>query len=148
MLTKIEGNTITHRWPLNTEHVHEIETEMWDLEAGDFAGAWDLGAPTTGYCWVLSSVTLSFDIQPILPSVFWVDADAGADIYWICFAGQGPNAGVIAASTANVGPIKIKFDPAIKFPVNQDIAMNWIGGDPTVAFYISWECWEELESVS
>ena len=149
MLTKLGGgNTITHRWPLNTEHVHEIEEDMWDLEAGDAVVSWDFGAPATGYCWVLSSVTISFDVQPILTSIFFIDSLAGANDWFYAFVGQSPNPAIIAASTANVPPVKIKFDPAIKFPVNEDIALNWIGGDAAVMFFISPEVWQELESVS
>jgi len=143
----IEGNTITHRWPLNIEDVHEIEPEMMDIQPGDAAVYWDLGLPAVGYCWVLSAITVAFDLQPILPSLLWVDSLAGANDWWHSFVGQGPNPGILAATTANLHPVKFKFAPTLKFPVNQDIAINWLGGDPTVLFTIAWECWQELESV-
>ena len=146
MLTKLGGgNTITHRWPLNIENVHEIEAEMWDLEAGDFVGLWDLGAPAAGYCWVLSSITVSVDFQPVVPAILSVDADSGADVYWVAYIGHLPPP-IVVANT--VGPYKFEFSPAIKFPVNQDIAINWIGGDAAITFFITWEVWQELESVS
>jgi len=145
MLTKIEGNTITHRWGLNIQDVHEIEPEMWDLEAGDALVSWDLGAPTAGHCWVLSAITVSVDFQPVQPAIVFVDADTGADVYWITYIGHLPPPIVTAAT---VGPYKFKFSPNVKFPVDQDVAINWWGGDPAITFYISWECWEELESVN
>jgi len=146
MLTKIAGNTITHRWPLNIEHVHEISDEQFDLEAGDFAGLWDLAAPADGYCWVLSSITVGFDVQTVLPSVLFVDSDAGGTLWWSTYVGQTP-APLVGVPTAQ-GPFKFHFVPAIKFPVNEDVAINWIGGDPAVLFFISWEVWQEQESIS
>lgn len=144
MLTKIEGNTITHRWALNIENVHEIEPECMDMQPGDAQIIWDFGLPTTGNCWVLSAITISFDLQPVLPGMLWVDSNAGATLWWMTFVGQTP-AAVAGVPTAQ-GPYKFHFTPVIKFPVDEDVAINYIGGDPAVIFWNSWEIWQEQES--
>lgn len=143
MLTKVDGNTITHRWPLNIENVHEIEEQRWGAGPGDEMVVYDLGAPAAGYCWVVKSVTLSYDVQPALSAMFYIDSNTGASIWWTTFLGQA----VIGIAT-DQGPWRFPFEPAIKFPVDEDVAFNYIGGDGATAYYFTAEVWQEELSIS
>jgi len=143
MLTKVEGSSTTHRWGLNTQHVHEIEDDQLGWDVGGKGIVWDLGLPARGYCWVLSGITVGFSDDPQFPATLWIDADGGSDTYWVSYIGHLPPP---IAVSRTLGPYQFEFSPAIKFPADQDVAINWFGGDPLVLFFICWECWQEQES--
>ena len=145
MITKIAGNTITHKWPLNVAAPHEMQAERIGWGPGDDVAVYDLTAPTAGYCWVVQSLTWSYDIQPTFPAIIWIDGLGGAVMWWITIIGQ---TWAKFGMATNMGPYKFIFDPALKFPVDQDIAFNYWGGDPITRYEFSCECWEEAQSIS
>jgi len=141
----IGGAGITHQWPLNIENVHEVEVDQYDLLfAGDATVVWDLGLPAVGYCWVLAGIDISFDMEPILPGWLFVDSLAGTYIWFTTWVGRAP--ALLAVASPN-GQFMFHFAPCIKFPVDQDVTINWIGTDGAVNGMVSWQAWQELESV-
>lgn len=144
-LNIIDGSRINYHQGLDTAHVHEWQLDCYDLGEGDDQIFWDMGMPAVlGDWWILSSITIAFTVQPVAPGMLWVDADAGADIYWMTYVGQTPAVvGQTDCCPGNSGPYKFNFRPAIKFPADTDFAINFWGTDGLTTFAISWECWQE-----
>lgn len=140
-LNIIEGSRINYHQGLDTAHVHEIEDEMYDFFDGDETVIWDMGIPiVAGDWWVLSSITLGFDLYPLAPGLLLVDANAGAEVYWTTSVPQGPQP---QGENNPQGPWKFLFRPAIKFPADTDFSITVLGTDASTIGLISWECWQE-----
>lgn len=135
----LDGNRIDHRHALNVVNVQAYEVDQFQIFAGDDTEVWDLGAPTTDHAWVLAWITISFDILPTLPGLLFVDSDTGGNLWWFSFIGQIP----AAVEPGSPATFHFIFDPAIRFTINEDLAVNWIGGDGATLGFISYGVWEE-----
>lgn len=137
----LNGNRIDHRHALNVVNVQAYEADTNALfDAGD-PQVWDLGLPTTGHSWVISSASISFDVLPMLPGTYFIDSLAGALIWWATYIGQAPTA--LGIDPGNPATYHFNFKPAMKFPVDQDVAINWIPGTPGLVGSMNLGCWEE-----
>lgn len=135
----IDGNRIDHRHALNVVNVQAYEDDQYWPFAGDATVQWDLGAPTTGHAWVLAWITISFDVLPTVTGLLFVDSNTAATDWWYSFVGQVP----AIAEPGSPATFHFVFDPAMRFPVDEDVAVNWIGGDVATAGLVSYGVWEE-----
>lgn len=139
--TKINGNTIDHLHALNVVNEQAYEADRVALFDADDDLVWDLGVPTRGHHWVISYASISFDTLPLLPGTFFIDSLLGANIWWVAFIGQSPWA--LGIEPGNPATYHFKFKPALKFPVDEDVAINWFAGTPGVVGWMTLGCWEE-----
>lgn len=137
----INGNTIDHRHALNVVNVQAYEVDRISLFDAGAPQVWDLGLPTTGHSWVISSASISFDVLPTIAGTYFIDSLVGANIWWVAFIGQAPAA--LAIEPGNPATYHFNFNPALKFPVDEDVAINWLPGTPQLTGWMTLGCWEE-----
>ena len=142
-LAKIEGNTITE-----TRNLHVARMGLMDpaddlmIDAGN-DGWIDHVAPGAGYCWVLGSVEVAFDLMPTAPFrlEIWYNAGAGNVVTYDSYVGAPPAAQGTDVNT--MGVFSFNWPVSRRAPENASMRVTLYSGDALVAASLNLLSWVE-----
>ena len=142
---KIDGSRIHHRRPMNTEHCAEVNLADDIMIDADNNGWIIHAAPGAGYCWVVSQVTIGFDLQPTGAFHLEMAYDAGAG-YLVVFDSYvgGPECGN-GTNVSGINVFGFYFPVAPKFPANSAVRVMLYSGDAVTASSMNLLSWVETE---
>ena len=141
----IEGNTITAVRPLMVAREALVNSADDIVIVAGNDGYITHAAPGTGCYWVVSEVTIGFDIQPLAAFDLYMTYDVGAGAV-TCFQthiGAGNPVGGTDVST--MGVFGFYFPVSRRFPNDAEVIVRCDSGDGAVSASMNILSWVEEE---
>jgi len=142
-VTNIEGNRIAEDRALNVERtclVNPADDLMIDADND----GWILhAAPGVGFCWIIGSVTVAFDIMPLgaFRLEIWYNVGAGNVIVFDSYIGAPASAQGTGVNT--MGVFGFYWPVSRRFPENAQVQVTLYSGDALVASSLNLLSWVE-----
>lgn len=141
----IEGTEIQHRKPLNVERCAEVNpADDIMIDAGN-DGWITHAAPGAAFTWVVSQVTVAFDIMPTGAFRLEMTYDLGPGAVTVFDSYVGAAAPANGTDVNTMGVFGFYFPVSRKFPANSEVVVTLYSGDGAVASSMNLLSWVEME---